>query len=993
MTRRAVSQDALAREMYLEMVHDTEHPHYQWEDRHLQRTIAAIENYITRHTPVRGEAADQKTAHAVWKVQAELVQDAQDALQQLYFGRVDWQRGESEDREAFYIGIIPFRGGEGDPQILAWQDTLPGDLYYQQKTKREEGILLLKRTFYIKDQVLNRIADEYIAKAIRDESPELSFIDDQSDRLLIELLRQARDGRLHTVVATLRSRQHQLITAPENQILVVEGPPGSGKTEIALHRVSYLLYQSRTASSPQAKRILVLGPNRLFMNYASGVLSELGERNISQRAFDEWMYELLDSSFEFEPQHLSLETLLDPEVSEHVKTMRYRNAVHKSSRDMARLLDNYIDLLASEILEGKGDLVGEAFTPRGTRIEARLSPDQINQRLNRRPIASLPFNQRREALEEQLAGELHRQLIDEYKRSARTISESDGRRIRDQVTRQVHSYFDSWRSLNVSVAYRRLLRNQHLLFAASAGVFSEWDLELLMLDAPTAQTPFRYSDLPALLYLKILLDGLPGRQYDHIVMDEAQDVTPLQFKLLTRFCPQKHMTIMGDMMQGIFAHHGVRDWPELFDTEEYNLQKIPNSYRSTRQINEYANKLLTRVGFAEDQLIDSVSRDGPPPVQRGFVTLNDWARACIQIIDETDDQGWGTTAIICKSLTSCRRVKEALVSAGFDSVKIIANAETDEIEPVVIIPLHLAKGLEFDVVILADADEDTYPADTLHARLLYVGITRAAHQLFVNWVGQPSPLLEDAAPSITLAEPFSRVMEPTPVTIAGFASSHPNLEPAWCVERLARREKLHLLKNGRIDETVVAMLLDSDGKEPRKTARGSIQLLDVNTRSKITNLVRSLNFEPKTQSGLALTQLTFSLLRNQMRASGLTLDNEAEKTLEDQVVALCTFHQFLDGDNFGLTPGRWTTERIVLELVLEKRREKALDFLNLLIDYGIVEQANEQIRIRSDQIPELLTLVLGGTPANWDSDLIAQLSMPPQLNVYSTEPARASHGD
>ena len=325
--------------------------------------------------------------------------------------------------------------------------------------------------------------------------------------------------------------------------------------------------------------------------------------------------------------------------------------------------------------------------------------------------------------------------------------------------------------------------------------------------------------------------------------------------------------------------------------------------------------------------------------------------------------------------------------------RIIANAETDEIGSLVIIPLHLAKGLEFDVVVLADIDEETYPADTLHARLLYVGITRAAHQLVVNWVGRPSPLLESSTPVIDLAEPFAQVMEPNPVTIADFASSHPNLEPAWCVERLARREKLNLLRNGRIDQTVAAMLLGTDEKEPRRTTRGLIQPLDIQTRSTITERVRSLNFERKTQSGLALTQLTFSLLRHQMRSFGLTLDGEAENTLEDQVVALCTFQQYLDGDSSGLTPGRWTTERTVLELVLKNRREQALIFLNMLIDFGIVERSNEQIRVRSDQIGELLVLALGGTAANWDPDLIAQLSMPPQLNASATEPAGTSHGD
>lgn len=959
-----------------------DHPHFEQEDAHLKRTIAAIEDYIELHTPVRGEAADQKTAHQVWNIQAKLVQNAQDALNSLYFGRVDWQPTLDGRREAFYIGTVPFLGGNGEPQIVAWQDTLAGDLYYQLKTAREAGELLRKRTLVIEDQTLQQITDEYVTDAIRDEAPELARSADQSDQYLLELLRQTRDGRLHTVVATLRSRQHQLITASENQILVVEGPPGSGKTEIALHRISYLLYQGRLGSARQTKRILALGPNRLFVNYAAGVLQELGERDISQRAFDEWMYELLDSSFEFEPQHLSLEMLLDPSVSAPMKAMRYRNAVHKSSLAMARLLDNYVNLLTSEVLSGKGDLTVHAITPRGERIEAYLSTDQIGRELNSRRIAALPFNQRRDALEEQLVAVLYRDLLATYERKAGRASDSASKLIRTQVIGGVHGYFDNWRSLNVSVAYRRLLRNPRLLRAAGNGIFSEWDLELLMQDAPTAQTPFRYSDLPSLLYLKILLEGLPGSLYDHIVVDEAQDVTPLQFQLLTRFCPQKNMTIMGDMKQGIFAHHGVRDWPELFGASAYNLQQIPNSYRSTRQVNEYANKLLRRVGFADDQLIDSVSRDGPEPVlQRGYTTLHDWARGTVGVVTRAVAEGWKTTAIIGKSLASCRRIAQTLAGEGLDTARLITNAETDTLSGIVVIPLHLAKGLEFDVVVLADVDAQTYPADLLHARLLYVGITRAAHQLVVNWVGEMSPLLDDSAPTVALAEPFAGVLEPAPVTIIDFAARHPPLDPASCVERLARTEKLHLMENGRIDETVLAALLKPDGRGAQVTARRFVQPLDVETRGIITEGVRSLQVNPENQSGLALTQLAYGLLRNQLRFSGLRLDTEADTSLEDQVVALVTFQRFLDGGSADLPPGRWTTERSVLELVAKHRVEQALRFLNLLVDYGIVERNNEQIRLRSELVPEMLTCALGRRPASWDPDLIGRLSMPVHLHT------------
>lgn len=593
-------------------------------------------------------------------------------------------------------------------------------------------------------------------------------------------------------------------------------------------------------------------------------------------------------------------------------------------------------------------------------------------------------------LEGRLVSILVRDLTEAYTQRAGDISDRARSRIEERVADQVHEYFENWRGLNVSVAYRRLLRNPRILRGAGADIFSAWDLELLAQDAPTALTPFRFSDLPALLYLKILLDGLPGETFDHIVVDEAQDITPMQFKLLTLFCPAKNMTVMGDMKQGIYAHHGVSDWDELIGDAPFKLERIANSYRSTKQINTYANRLLSRVGFDGDQLIDSVSREGPEVVQSGFGRLDAWAQETLKVIQDAARQNWKTTAIIGKTLASCRRLEQALKTAGLDAVKLIEDAGTDQIAPVIVIPLHLAKGLEFDVVVIADADEETYPTDALHARLLYVAITRAAHQLFVNWVGELSLLLEDSNSLVEPPQLFARVLEPTPLTIAEFAAKNESLDPVWCVERLAGAEKLHLLEQGRMDETVLATLLKSYRQSMQRTAERVIQPLEASDREELTTMVRSLSMDPDTRTGLALTQLTYGLLRNHMRFAGLELDSESEQNLEEQVILLRTFRQFQDHEVGELPMGRWTTERVVLDLVGPGRNEQALNALNLLIDYGVVEKNKEQIRVNSALALDLLDAGLGEEGLGWDSDLTAQLTLPPRLSIQDRRPGEVA---
>src|SRR5699024_5001497 len=138
------------------------------------------------------------------------------------------------------------------------------------------------------------------------------------------------------------------------------------------------------------------------------------------------------------------------------------------------------------------------------------------------------------------------------------------KQILDTTKSEVHAYFGNWKAQNVSVAYRRLFRQPGLLQALGKEIFSTWDLELMSMDAPTAQTPFRFSDLVGLLYFKLLLEGTGKESYGHIVVDEAQDIPVLFFDALSHFTPQKSITILGDIGQGIFPNNGLSSWSEIF---------------------------------------------------------------------------------------------------------------------------------------------------------------------------------------------------------------------------------------------------------------------------------------------------------------------------------------------------------------------------------------------------------------------------------------------
>jgi DNA helicase II / ATP-dependent DNA helicase PcrA len=515
-----------------------DHPQYVEEEAHLARVQDYVSDemeYWTTYNPSEFlNIKNQVTAQFEHKNQH--IQELRRIQDSPYFARVDWHKEGEEAPDVFYIG----RTSVQVQRIYSWKDTLPADLYYLNETDREEGEILLKRAFEIQNWNLVTISDEYVHSQFQDTLVETTF----SDSLLAHLLQQSRGKKLFDIVATIQREQYEIIKAPEKYLLVVQGSAGSGKTSVALHRVAYLLYQHREDPEFSPGRLLVLGPNPMFMRYIDNVLPTLGERRVPQRTFDNWLVERLDSPSEvkYEAQETSLEILLDPTMPQSTQVMRYRNAKNKGSLAMAQMLERYVEILYRELLQDREPL---RCTVTGARpIVAVRSIEEIQQVFDQ--FKDLPFNHRREAIENQIQEDI--------------IQEIEGRGMTldpdfhiHRIHSQIHAYFDDWRAKNVSVAYGRLIRTRPLLLEAGEGLFSIWDLELLAQDAPTGLTPLRFSDLAALLYLKLRLDGPGDTLYSHIVVDEAQDITPLHVKVLHEY---------SDYSRRSYARHLHAPWRE-----------------------------------------------------------------------------------------------------------------------------------------------------------------------------------------------------------------------------------------------------------------------------------------------------------------------------------------------------------------------------------------------------------------------------------------------
>lgn len=964
-----------------------DHPEYVEEQENLRHTHQYIHGLV-QGFPQEFPGADNRGAQAVRTLNLKLLEEFKQAELQPYFGRVDWQEGASVSTETIYIGRCHVSDRGGRILTVSWASPIAEALYYAAASQSSYGKLLLKRTFELSRGTLKAIRDEFVDPSQQSRLGPL--IDRFTDQLLVALLAQGRTGQLQNIVATIQAAQYELIRAPEDQVLIIQGVSGSGKTEIALHRVAYLLYQHRGDDRLRPQDILILGPSHLFMNYVSGVLPSLGERQLEQATFDEWLLDQIGVSVRFDPPETSLEYLLNADESRLERAAHFRRAQLKGSLKMAELIDRYIESLHREATDGREGLI-VTYVPRtgrssgsGPTITVTRSTEDMRKAVDR--YRSLPLNQRKGAAQDTLKREIAQEILGrpEARNTDRPIKQEELERF---VLGRIEEYFSDWRAENVAIAYRRLLRTPSLLRTLGHGLFSPAELELLTQDAPSALEPFHFSDLGALAYLKLRLDGTNTRSYAHIVLDEAQDITPLQFKVVCQCSRNGSITMLGDLTQRIYPHHGIERWDELRAAScDYRttVETLGQSYRSTAEIVEYANSLLQRVGVQECDLPQSIARPGAPVELHSCSDRRQWLAVISELIASEIATGHHSIAVVCKSIGSCSQLAAELSLPVLQRVGLIDSRDSRYDGGVVIVPAYLTKGLEFDVVILADADADTYAADWLDLRLLYVALTRAAHALHVCWTGVITPLLNPEQSLLAVQQPFSDVPADSQLTIQEFASTRPDFDADRCVEMLASAGKLYLLENGKIDETTMGLFLARHAK-----SQSPAEQEETRTAPPLSEEVRAAIRRTCAQPDLAsiegdaafvAPQVVFGLMRHHLS----NLDIAAVDDPEDpaaQVEGLARAYAAVYRLGISLGAGLWTTERRVLEAVPIRSSERARRTLALLIGYGIVERTGSgkqtRIRIAPDRVQGLLRFALGAEPDDWDADLLKQIGTAP----------------
>ncbi len=751
------------------------HYDYENEEKYLTRTIQVLDTeigYLSKKVnesedelislkkQVGGDYSDELivklTMQDTYKRKLKMLKRA---VNKPYFGRIDFKDLTKDDYETFYIGKTSITNRKDDKRyVIDWRTPMAslyysgeiGDVMYNAPEGLIMGDLRLKRQYEIDNRNLANIFDKGLTPM---------------DEYLQEALWEKKDNKLRDIVTTIQTEQNSIIRADENKVIIVQGVAGSGKTTIVLHRIAYLMYTYQEMFD--AEKLLIVVPNRLFLNYISDVLPDLGVEEINQTTFEDLTMTLLDKELRI----ISSEEKFYKLINNYSSTEDYRDKLKftswfKGSLLLKDILDNYIKDASKELCPDKelkvceytifpkkemSDMFNVQYTylsliPRLQRIKKYVKNNIKYRVKEKQHEISLEYNKKAQSVKQNINDddELRQKLVELY-------DERD--RIKDRLEKStvmaVNNYFKEFPTIDVTKAYTDFITNKTVLRKYCMGKIEEEYINFIADYSKEiiSKEEFEGEDLAPFLYLYMKLNGSDTKgKFNHIVVDEAQDYSEFQMYILNELSSNSSFTIVGDLSQGIHSYKGIKTWDsfikQVFKNRDMEFLTLRKCYRSTIEIMEFANAVITKWKKDGITLAEPVLRSGDKP--RIIKKQND-----SQIIDDIIDkvnlfkqQGHKSIAIICKDNKESSEVYYSIKKNAKEDIHLITHKDNAYTGGIVVIPAYMSKGLEFDVVIIYDCSKNKYFEDELNAKLLYVSITRTLHKLFIYYKSEASSLID-----------------------------------------------------------------------------------------------------------------------------------------------------------------------------------------------------------------------------------------------------------
>ena len=613
-----------------------------------------------------------------------------------YFGRIDFQDPRLSFLESYYIGRVGISDEKAEPVVLDWRAPI-SSVYYENSTGpcsytvSSEGTFSIdlkrKRTYEIENDHLKDFFDSDVVA---------------NDELLTKYLAKNKKAVLGEIIATIQQEQNLIIRRSPKTNLIVQGVAGSGKTTVAMHRISYILYNYE--EDFRSEDFYIIGSNRILLNYITSVLPELDVYGIRQMTMEQLFIRLLYEDWDEEKYMVHTIDRADE-----------KNSI-KGGSGWFFDLENFCRTYEAEQipreplrLEKTGTLLLDAeYIDNYCREQSTLSMEGKMCMLNEILLAKF---------ENEVSGK-------EVTFPARE---------KKALKRKYEKYFGDgkWKG-SIFDLYSQFLEQQ-----AEKGKAVEMP-----------ENSFDVYDLAALAYLyKRIKENDPVREASHVVIDEAQDFGMMAYQVLHYCLRDCTYTIMGDTSQNIHFSYGLNDWEELKKlilTGTYDaFGVLRKSYRNTVEISDFANEILRHGDFAIYP-VEPVLRHGTTVQKEAFADEAALLAAGVQKIKAWQEQGYETIAVVCRdeaeAAATARKLKKYVPV-------VEENLETAEFgEGVMVLPVAYTKGLEFDAVLLLDPTEEKYPENDGQVKLLYVAATRALHELAVLYTGKLTGILAKKAP-------------------------------------------------------------------------------------------------------------------------------------------------------------------------------------------------------------------------------------------------------
>ncbi|GEM01552.1 DNA helicase-2 / ATP-dependent DNA helicase PcrA [Halolactibacillus halophilus] len=646
---------------------------------------------------------------------------------QPYFGRIDFKEDGETAVDAIYIGTSSLlKKNEEDFYVYDWRapiasmyyDYPPGASQYQAIDETITGEMTLKRQYVVKRGELEGMFDTGLTIG---------------DGLLQQVLGETADTTMKNIVATIQQEQNKIIRHEKKKDLIVQGVAGSGKTSAALQRIAYLLYRFRGELT--AEQMLLFSPNPLFHTYVSQVLPELGEDQIEQVTFYHYLEQELGRRFVIETPFDQLEVLLTGEVTES----RQVNMQYKASLQFKEKVDHYLEQLKyrglafrnirfrDHVIVSKQELSRYFYKmDQNESVQVRLS--QLRDFI----LASLKEEQKQLMDADWLEDELELLDLDDYQAAYEQIEgEQDTMDWFNQTEREqqilklrlINKLFKPLRKKIKRLQFVDTKRTYLRLFDHADATDEQFNHVRLETRQQLLDNFLTYEDATPFLYFEKVCLGFDEQgSIQHVILDEAQDYSLFQLAYLKRIYPNSQMTLLGDVHQTLYLH-GLNDDHVLKSLTDADVLTLNKSYRATEQLVNFSKGLAKQDAYT----IEPFVRQGDKPNIYEVETEQMMMHKIYDELQAFQAQGFEQLAIITKTKQEAKKVTDWLQLN--DTQAHLVTVETHEFEPgIKVLPVYLAKGIEFDAVIVYDVSEKHY-YNELDQYLLYTASTRAMHAL------------------------------------------------------------------------------------------------------------------------------------------------------------------------------------------------------------------------------------------------------------------------